>query len=1856
MANEFESITDVLRRRAVEHPSRRAFTFLGDGEKELAVMTFADLDRMAASRARLLLRVAHPGERALLLYPSGLEFICGLLACLYAGVIAVPAYPPRPNRLESRVHRVLADALATLALTTKALKNSVERQLADAPGGKGVIVIATDAQGTEGESAHDVNYHAHSGAPALLQYTSGSTSKPKGVIVTHQNLLHNELTIQRACDHDQDSTFVGWLPMYHDMGLIGNVFQPLFIGAHCVLMSPVAFLQKPSRWLNAITHYRGVTSGGPNFGYELCIRQISDQERIGLDLTSWRVAFNGAEPVRADTMTRFVEAFSSHGFRANAFYPCYGLAESTLMVSGGRPVEAPVFRNFAAASLMKNSVQESAQSENSITLVGCGRALLDSEIRIVNPQTGEPCGARDVGEIWVSGPSVSPGYWKHSEETAKTFIHLDGRRFLRTGDMGFLHCGELFVTGRIKDLIIIRGRNYYPQDLEVTAERSHPALRPGCGAAFTVEQESETKLVLVYEMEHSHTKEPDDVADAIRRAVADEFGLSVYAVQLIQRGTIPKTTSGKIRRDACRSAFLTGSLQVLVNNRLPPAAVDMLEAANSQKRPAQETPDQKVPVKSDLAVIVSQVLKIDPRLCARHSLVSLGVDSLSATEMQYRIETQMGIRVSAVEILEAESVEALASRLAANPVSLSVQEPLDAVDYQSASIEQRRLWLLERMTQGGADLCITASFKLAGDLRVEILERALQSVLARHKILRTIYEDTNGRVIGRLASEVRLPLTSVDFRGVDSHAQSSMLRKFAEQQTAAPFDLGYPPLVRAGLAQLSDREWSLVITMHHLISDARSLEIFARNTMEEYGALLGEGVLSRTEERFQYADFAEWQSRRISEGVGANSIAYWKQRLHSLPDLRFPFELTSRNAAKQPKRIPFGFSDLGVDSLRECANRENVTVFMFLIAVFQLLLHRLSGQEEVVTAFPVHGRTLAACKNLIGFFAYPVLLRSDCSGDPSFRQLLCRVRADVFEAMQHGDLPFATTVGLATAKNPRAPLFRTLFSYVQSELSGLEAANVVLSPTRLTIGTGDCDLALTVCAVDGLSSGELTYNASFFDDQTARWIASSYAYLLKQCITSSSARLSEFLLSSHPAGDSTEGKPKDAHIRIMATFTAEPVLESLMFWMEQIGVTADIDFAPHNQIFQQLLLKTEEPNYLKSFDVILIRQEDWQGSNGDVHDPITRLAAVAQIEENLKDFLTTLEQSIQRGSQQLVIFCPGSTDLISNPALIEKENATLKALASIDGVRALGSNAVLARYPVASYYDQKSDRTARIPYTEAFFAALGTVIAREIYSITRIPRKVIAVDCDGTLWDGLCGEDGPEGVLLTLSARALQEFLCAQHAAGMLICLCSKNEEKDVLQTLTARVDMPLRPEHIIATRINWRSKHENLVALSKELNVGLETFIFIDDDEMQCAEVNAVLPEVLTVTMSQILARNLTKLRNIWDFDASLVTPAAKRRTELYKQEFERQHARDISRSLREFLEGLDLKVRIARAGPTSIERISELTRRTTQFNVSGIRRSSNQVKQGIASGDFECLTVQVQDRFGDYGEVGVIIYSVDGTALNVDTFLLSCRALGRGVEHKMLAHLAAVGQERGLEEVRINYQPSDRNKPALAFLQEAKRRLSDGDRSPVYRFPIASTVSFSYDHRDGAATLGESHTPQKGSSRPLSSTWNINTLAGTTCELSDPISLIEELRRRRVAQQDRGRGSNCVAPRTAIEAKLASMWCEMLGLDRVGVEDDFFELGGNSVIATQVLSRVWNEFGVEVPLAEFFERSFSVAQLARLIDACRVHQASADELERHLTEIETMSDDEVKLRLRRERPFESGHKKPPTGYPVNQ
>ena len=589
---EFSTLVEILRWRALQQPGQRtytSFTYLVDGETEGDHLGGPELDCQARSIGALLQSCIANGERALLLYPTGLEFIAAFFGCLYAGVIAVPLPPPnlaQPQRSLPRLRAIISDAQPSVVLTTSAILSSTEGLFTQAPELQKLRWVATDK--VAGSLAQEWRDPAvTSNTLALLQYTSGSTAEPKGVMISHGNLLHNSAYIHRLFALVPDSVTVTWLPAFHDMGLTNGIIQPVYKGGPCYLMPPTSFLMRPVRWLQAISHYKATISGGPNFAYEMCTRRITAEQRETLDLSSWDVAYNGAEPIRADTMKQFAATFASCGFRSSAFHPCYGLAEATLLVSGGS-LRNEMFRTIQVAEFEQNRVvEESAPHQNVRTLAGSGHALQDTRIVIAHPESLTVCAPNEVGEIWVSGPSVTQGYWNRPEETeraCRAYLKDTGEGpFLRTGDLGFMKNGELFVTGRLKDLIIISGRKFYPQDIEMTVEQSHPALRPACCAAFSVDGTGEEQLVIAAEVEpryqpairnpsngearaHPNGRSPLDVeavVRAIRRAVAEEHDVRVHKVVLLRAGRIPKTTSGKVQRHACQASFLKGTLERL---------------------------------------------------------------------------------------------------------------------------------------------------------------------------------------------------------------------------------------------------------------------------------------------------------------------------------------------------------------------------------------------------------------------------------------------------------------------------------------------------------------------------------------------------------------------------------------------------------------------------------------------------------------------------------------------------------------------------------------------------------------------------------------------------------------------------------------------------------------------------------------------------------------------------------------------------------------------------------------------------------------------------------------------------------------------------------------------------------------------------------------------------------------------------------------------------------------------------------------------------------------------------------------------------------------------------------------------
>jgi amino acid adenylation domain-containing protein len=1098
------TFVDLLRARARLHPERVAYVFLSNGETEETTLTYGELDQQARAVAAGLQSSTTRGDRVLLLYPPGIEYITAFFGCLYAGVIAVPAYPPRNNRNLLRLQSLIADAQPTLALTTSSILSRVAGSFArDAQFGKlrwltseGVAASASDDWSEPGIGGDDL---------AFLQYTSGSTATPKGVMLSQSCLLHNDRLMQRAFRQTESSVIVGWLPLYHDMGLIGIVLHSLSVGARAILMSPIAFLQQPYRWLQTISQYRATTSGGPNFSYDLCVRKISEEQRASLDLSSWTVAFNGAEPVRAETLDRFAEAFGPCGFRREAFRPCYGLAEATLIVSAADQL-GPQFRSVSKKALEHGRVVDDAGDDRR-RLVGCGGTLLD-QVVVVDPESLAECRPGEVGEIWVSGPSVAKGYWNNPDETARTFqAALDDRSFLRTGDLGAIQDGELYLTGRLKDLIILRGRNHYPQDIELTVEQCDASLRAGCGAAFSVSDVDEERLVIVQEIELRRAVEVESIFGSIRGAISTEHETQVSSIVLIKPGTIPKTSSGKIQRGACRRLYLKGELEVVAEWRAGAEAVV-------------ETVDREEGIEDWLRAEFAELLKV-PSINVHEPIMRYGLDSLSATELTHRIETRFGVTAPLTALLENPTIAQLAAFIENTAtIQMRVSDSSETRNEYPLSYGQQSLWFLHRLAPDSAAYNLATAIRMRGLLDVAALDRAFTALVQRHATLRTTFSEDGDAVVQRVHESAPSFLEYVDASFWSDTIVEERVTELAHQ----PFDLVAGPVLRVVVLKRSDREHVLLFVVHHIGVDFWSLALL----MKELGTLYEadcRGVTAGLQSLpLQYSDHVRGEAVELGGARGEQLWAYWRTQLSGdLPVLNLPAD------RPRPTVQTFRGASVGFEinarlmlQLKQLARDHEATLYMVLLAAFQTLLHRYTQQSDFIIGSPSAGRKSAKLASVVGYFVNTLALRAGVGGNPSFAELLSRTRRTVLDAFAHQDFPFPLLVERLSPERDasRTPLFQHMFVMQQSDFEGLAPFALGNSAAQLPVGelvletvaferrVSLFDLKLEVAEAADMLLGSMEYNTDLFDAATIDRIIGNFQTLLESIVDHPNQRLS----------------------------------------------------------------------------------------------------------------------------------------------------------------------------------------------------------------------------------------------------------------------------------------------------------------------------------------------------------------------------------------------------------------------------------------------------------------------------------------------------------------------------------------------------------------------------------------------------------------------------------------------------------------------------------------------------------------------------------------------------------------------------
>lgn len=1137
----------LLRMRAEQDPERVGYTFLADGESCELTLSYAELDRRASAiAAGVAAAGARPGDRAILLMPPGFDYIGAFFGCLYAGLVAVPAYPPNPVQLDRSLPRLLAivrDAGPSVALTIAPFLAPLAH-LQNLSAELGALRWLAVDELPAAESDQDP-VRAEPEAIAMLQYTSGSTATPKGVMLSHGNLLHNLHLIQGFLQTSQQTRGLIWLPPYHDMGLIGGLLQPLFAGCPVTLMSPLHFLERPMRWLEAMQRFHITASGGPNFAYELCARRATPEQIERLDLSSWQVAFCGAEPVRPQTLARFASTFRPAGFRPGAFLPCYGLAEATLIVSGigGLSGTSPTAKTPATlvrvdrAALSRNLALPARDAE--IALVDCGQGAADQQIAIVDPMTFVPCAPEQVGEIWVSGPSVAKGYWGKPGETDEVFrariAGEDGPLFLRTGDLGFLHNNHLVVTGRLKDVIIMRGRNYYPQDIEYTAEQADPVLRRGCSAAFQLPADAAGEHVAtVHELQrNAGAVDVVAVAGRVRQEVAREHGIQVRTVVLIRPGGIPKTSSGKVQRRLCRSHLLDGALPEVGRHDARRSARDSKPAAEQVLVAA--PPDRATLLDGYLRGALADLVGVEPPdLDEQEPLLSIGLDSLAAVQLKHQVESDLGLELPLGTLLEGATLAEMVGQLSAAKRAMPVRPNSSAAgaagsggaDFDAGervapmSRAQRWIWLMQKLEPESTASVIATAFRLHGSVDSYALRRALDALVARHPVLRTTFEVRGGEPSQIIRSHGRAAFAQHDVAGLDDEELGKLVAAHARRS----FDLDSGPLLRADLYQY--REGAvLLLAAHHIITDFWSSTLLAHEVGDAYSAYADGREFTLPPPRATYLDVVEWRASMLADPAAVERVdAYWAEQLSDAP-ARLALEPKGGDASRRGGASAISLPVDLTRRLHQMASSERVTMYVVLLAAFQAVLHLTTGQADIVLGAALAGRTRPEFADVVGCCTTTAVIRSRALADEPFRDFLTRTRSQVIGALAYQDYPMLATAERYGAGR-RGSVVDVLFAFNRSQRHGDDlAALATVGPPGvrrrvgglefeafpLPLDEGELPIEVVMAEVAGAMYGVLRHRAGFLGPADARRMIERFTEVLERAAEDPATPVSQLL-------------------------------------------------------------------------------------------------------------------------------------------------------------------------------------------------------------------------------------------------------------------------------------------------------------------------------------------------------------------------------------------------------------------------------------------------------------------------------------------------------------------------------------------------------------------------------------------------------------------------------------------------------------------------------------------------------------------------------------------------------------------------
>ena len=1133
---------------------------------------------------------------------------------------------------------------------------------------------------------------------------------------------------------------------------------------------------------------------------------------------------------------------------------------------------------------------------------------------------------------------------------------------------------------------------------------------------------------------------------------------------------------------------------------------------------------------------------------------------------------------------------------------------------------QKALWFLHKVNPENTSYNVSLAAEIKDPIVFHALENTLSLLIEKHQMLRTVFADLPGSE--SLACQIVFEKTNPVIEQINgSNLSDAQIRDLLHEKNRTPFNFEQGPLFTVVLVIKPDTS-ILCFNFNHIICDAISLRNLMNEFIRIYNSIVSNEHPQDINSDSDYDSYIFDQIDFLKSEKGDKQLNYWKSQLAGKPqilELPLKFKRPSIHRFKGSTLL-FRIEGERYNLLRAIARERGVTFNVLLLSAFEFFVSVITRQSDFFVGLPAAGRTRTEFENIFGYFINLLPLGCSISAEKTFIDFLNENKTLVYESLENQEIPFPVIVENVSPKRDlsRTPIFQVIFNYLNKKSLGsllnflgdtettlyTSWGDLLIKPYKIFDQQGQVDLTLEIADDDKNLICALKYNSDLFDSDTANEFKDEFLQITDLIIKD--ADFKPEWLSGEPI--EIPAKPT-LHINITGTFTVEPVKPFMEFWFDKIGVAPEISFPGYNQVFSQLLNPVSEFNTSKDgYNILLIRLEDWiKDKNSDNN--------VKDFDKNTEEFNSALSNSFNENKtgKYIIAFCPASPVFLKKSKLSARihkaEKSILNSLILRSNVVALSSEELIKTYEVTDYYEELGEEAGHIPYTDKFLISLSTIIARKIQASFKSPYKAIAVDCDNTLWAGVVGEDGPSGVTIGRSEIVLQEFLVDQMNAGTLICLCSKNREEDVFEVFDINKQMILKKEHIAFHRINWNPKSDNLTQLAKEINIGLDSFVFIDDSPIECAEVRSNAPEVLTIQLPEG-GFSVKQLQNSWIFDRLRITEEDRKRSEKYKEEAVRSSFRSSVNSYKDFISGLNLKIEIVPFKDENIPRISQLTFRTNQFNFTTLRRTENEIKNISDDRNFEGYQVSLSDRFGEYGLIGVIIVN-KLTGYAVDTFLLSCRVLGKGVEHLIISFLGEKARLSKAGFLSLHFRKTDKNTPAGDFLLLNFGDIQKTDNEvQTFDIPVDRAVDFTFNP-EGTA-LNQEVTEEK--------TTKVNSGQFEGKDKNDFYymildrylsleNLVAELNKRTTNNSDAGTVSAKGSGQT--EINVMSVWQQVLKNETFGNADNFFDIGGHSVLIPQIVIQLHKLFDIEINIVDIFQYP-TVKDLAAYIEGTNISKSS--------------------------------------------